>query len=102
MRRSIVVPPGFLRVLATVAIVACSGADRSAGTDTPIPTSPCDPLTYGAKRDGRTNDQLAIQKAIDACAAGTGGTVHLTGGTYLSGPVFLKTNITLDIASDAT
>jgi polygalacturonase len=61
----------------------------------------CDPRKFGAKADGTTKDTAAIQKAIDTCAV-HGGTVTLTGGTYLSGPIVLKSNITLNIAKDAT
>lgn len=60
----------------------------------------CDPAQYGAKADGVTKDTAAIQKAIDACAGG--GTVTLTHGTYLSAPIVLKSNVTLDVAEGAT
>ena len=62
----------------------------------------CDARTYGAKADGTTKDTKAIQAAIDDCAGTGGGTVKLSGGTFLSGPIVLKSNITLDIAKDAT
>jgi polygalacturonase len=62
----------------------------------------CDARTYGAKADGATKDTKAIQAAIDDCASAGGGTVKLSGGTFLSGPIVLKSNITLDIAKGAT
>jgi polygalacturonase len=62
----------------------------------------CDARTYGAKADGVTKDTKAIQAAIDDCTKTKGGgTVTLSGGTFLSGPVLLKSNITLEIAKGA-
>jgi polygalacturonase len=61
----------------------------------------CDPRAYGAKGDGVTKDTAAIQKAIDTCAA-KGGTVRLTAGTYVSAPIVLKSNITLELDKGAT
>ncbi len=57
----------------------------------------CDPHTYGAKGDGTTKDTRAIQKAIDACAP-KHGTVVLKGGTFVSGPLTLRSDLTLSIA----
>jgi polygalacturonase len=62
----------------------------------------CDPHAFGAKGDGTTKDTIAIQGAIDACAAQGGGTVRLTKGTYLSAPIVLKSNITLQLDKGAT
>ena len=64
-------------------------------------TKVCDARTYGAKADGATKDTKAIQAAIDDCASAGGGTVRLSGGTFLTGPVLLKSHITLDIAKGA-
>jgi hypothetical protein len=57
---------------------------------------------FGAKGDGTTKDTAAIQGAIDTCAAKGGGTVRLTAGTYLSAPIVLKSNITLQLDKGAT
>jgi polygalacturonase len=61
----------------------------------------CDPRAFGAKGDGVSKDTAAIQAAIDACAK-QGGTVRLVAGTYLSAPVVLKSNITLQLDKGAT
>jgi polygalacturonase len=74
--------------------LACAGAHAA---------KICDVRAYGAKGDGATKDTAAIQKAIDACAANSGGgTVKLSGGTFVSGPIVLKSNITLDVEKGAT
>jgi polygalacturonase len=62
----------------------------------------CDPRAFGAKGDGTTKDTVAIQSAIDACAAQGGGTVKLSPGTYLSAPIILKSNITFHLDKSAT
>jgi polygalacturonase len=60
----------------------------------------CNVKSYGATGNGTTKDTTAIQNAINACAGG--GTVDFPGGTYLTAPLFLKSNLTLDIESGAT
>lgn len=61
----------------------------------------CNVRSYGAKGDGSTKDTKAIQSAIDDCAQKGGGTVLLGGGAFLSGPIVLKSNITLEIQKDS-
>lgn len=56
---------------------------------------------FGAKGDGITNDQNAIQKAIDACK-NTGGTVLFPKGDFLTGQLVLGSNMTLNLDSAAT
>ncbi|MGA8043435.1 MAG: glycoside hydrolase family 28 protein [Terracidiphilus sp.] len=62
----------------------------------------CDARAFGAKGDGTTKDTHALQNAIDACAGKGGGTVLLTNGTFLTGPLVLKSHITLDVQTGAT
>jgi polygalacturonase len=62
----------------------------------------CNPRAYGAKGDGVSKDTAAIQAAIDACERQGGGTVRLIAGTYLSAPIVLKSNITLQLDKGAT
>ena len=54
---------------------------------------------FGAKGDGTTLDTNALQAAILACP--NGGRVYLPKGDYYTGPLFLKSNITIELAKDA-
>jgi polygalacturonase len=57
---------------------------------------------YGAQPDGKTLCTKSIQKAIDECARQGGGTVHLTPGIFLSGTIYMKSNVTLNLDSGCT
>lgn len=59
-------------------------------------------LDFGAVPDGKTLTTQAIQKAIDECTAGGGGTVTVPVGTYLTGSIFLKNNVNLHLQQGAT
>lgn len=65
-------------------------------------SSGCNPRDFGAKGDGVSKDTDSIQTAIDACEKRGGGTVRLTAGSYLSAPIILKSNITLQLDKGAT
>jgi len=56
---------------------------------------------YGAVGDGHTLDTPAIQGAIDACYQLGGGTVTLSAGRYVTGSIFLRDNITLNLEAGA-
>ena len=55
---------------------------------------------YGAVADGQTLNTEAFRKAIDACAVG-GGTVLVPRGLWLTGPITLKSNVNLHLATGA-
>jgi hypothetical protein len=54
------------------------------------------PETYGAAAGGLAT--LAIQAAIDACAAAGGGVVRLAKGDYVSGTIALRSGVMLEVA----
>jgi polygalacturonase len=83
--------------LAAIALLALCTATAGASTG----SRTFDPSRYGAKGDGVTLDTTAIQAAIDA-AAREGGTVAFKPGTYLSGSIFVKSGVTLQVDKGVT
>ncbi len=57
---------------------------------------------FGAAGDGRRTDTDAINKAIQTASDAGGGTVLVPAGTYVSGTIQLKNNVTLWIDAGAT
>ena len=57
-------------------------------------------LAYGAKSDKLTMNTKAIQKAIDVCSK-TGGRVIVPTGTFNTGTLYLKSNVTLYLEKGA-
>jgi polygalacturonase len=57
--------------------------------------------TYGAVGDGKTLNTEAFKKAIDACNKSGGGRVIIPLGTFLTGAIYLKSNVDLHMADSA-
>ena len=88
--------PTQVLTLASFALIGAAAAGHAQ-------TSPCDPRAYGAVNDGQTDNTVAIQTAIDTCAAAGGGVVLITGGgTYITGPISLRSYIFLQIDPGTT
>lgn len=56
---------------------------------------------YGTRADGFTDNKAGIQKAIDDANTQGGGVVLIPAGEYLTGPLTLKSNVTLKLAANA-
>jgi len=61
-----------------------------------------DVTDYGATGDGSTSDTDAINDTIAAADANSGGTVYFPTGTYKTGSIVMKDNITLELSENAT
>lgn len=81
--------------------VALTGVELMALGSPPVVTA-VDVREYGAVGDGKTKNTAVIQRAIDACARSGGGEVRVAGGTYMTGVIFLKDNVSLALAADGT
>ncbi|MBN1766010.1 MAG: glycoside hydrolase family 28 protein [Sedimentisphaerales bacterium] len=83
-----------------VTAVNASGAESNPSNKIEVSTLPkmqvFDVTDYGAIGDGKTVDTIAIQRAIYACTKG-GKVLIPEGKTFLSGALFLKSDITFQI-----
>jgi len=88
--------------LSAGAVVAAAPSALPAVPAARAPKTPVyDVRAFGAVADGKTKNTAAIRKAIAAASAAGGGTIYLGGGTYLSGPIHLASNITLYVDAGA-
>ena len=55
-------------------------------------------IDFGAKGDGKTDNTQAFAKAIEAIVAKGGGTIEIPKGTWITGPIVLKSNVHLHTA----
>lgn len=58
-------------------------------------------VRYGAKAGGVKDNTKAIAKAINACHKAGGGRVVIPAGTWLTGPIHLKSNVNLYLSEGA-
>ena len=58
--------------------------------------------TFGAKGDGVKNSTSAIQQTIDACSKAGGGIVTFRAGKYVTGALFLKSDVHLRLDRGVT
>ena len=84
----------------TLESVTDGGAREALTFRTKGETCTLDVRRFGAKGDGETEDTAMLQAAILACPAG--GRVLVPPGEYVTGPLFLKSHVTLEIADGAT
>src|SRR3569833_1120768 len=87
--------------LARAAALSCAaglGCPASAQSTNAFPERVCNVRSFGAEGSRIFPDTTAFQKAIDDCAGKGGGTVEVPRGEYLTGPLFLKSNIRLHLA----
>ena len=70
----------------------------------PVLSSPVDifnVVDFGAAGNGKNLDTRAIQAAVDACSKNGGGTVLFPAGAYLSGTIYLKDHVKLNLSTGA-
>ena len=67
----------------------------------PLRAAVFDVTANGAKGDGKALDRDAINKTIELASKAGGGTVHFPAGTYLTGSIQLRSNVTLEFEPGA-
>lgn len=95
---NLIIPVLFLIILS---VVSCRknpvGPGGSSGQDSTVQKQ-----ENGFVGDGKTDNTKLIQAAIDSTSKAGGGMVVFRKGTFLTGPITLKSNVTLEIKSAAT
>jgi len=60
-----------------------------------------DVTTYNVVGDGITMNTVNLQKAIDDCSASGGGEVYFPAGKFVTGGLYLKSNVTIRLSKNA-
>jgi polygalacturonase len=94
----------FLFFAPVFLLISCSKKVSNGSSDS-TPSSNTNTNTYIITNYGASTSLLDntsfVQKTIDTCSAAGGGTVIVPAGTFLCGPVSLKSNITFKLESGA-
>ena len=80
-------------------LVRSGWEERSAEFRTATEGLTVEPRAFGGVGDGRADETSALQRAIDACPVG--GRVFIPEGNWLTGPLFLKSDMDLHLARGA-
>ena len=83
----------FLPVSATGRTFPSAGGDKSGVYDV---------RDFGARGDGVSADTKSLQAAIDAAHAAGGGEVRVPAGHYVTGSLFLRSNVDFNVCAGAT
>lgn len=92
----------LLIIYISIMLTACSlsGAERTGGMPGIAVNAKVSVLDCGARGDGRFDNTAVLQQAITACAAKSA-TLVFPRGIYYTGPLFLRSNITLQLDEGA-
>lgn len=95
--------PGAGGILANSISADIPAWTETAGARTmPTALRQCSANKHGARSDSAFNSGPSIQKAIDECSTKGGGRVLLSPGEYVSGALFVKSNVELNIPAGVT
>ena len=85
---------------ATEYVITVSNDEHTVRIKTEAQSAEVDVRALGAKGDGKADDTYFVQMAITSCPAG--GRVVIPAGTYLTRPITLKSDITIELKKGAT
>lgn len=79
-------------IISAICLTACDNTNHSGWYNVP---------DHGVKGDGVTLNTDRINAVIEKCSESGGGTVQFPAGTYLTGTIVVKSNVTLHIGNGA-
>jgi polygalacturonase len=85
-----------------VALAGCVSSSRTTIIHPSTQPATIDVRAFGGVANDDSSDTTSIQRAIDAAAESGGGTVMVRGGSYVTGTLWMKSNVNLHIDAGAT